>query len=182
MRDWPHSPVHRLSEAGTFMVTAGTYRKVALFNTSARLDFLCQTLFDLAEKYGWQLQAWAVFPNHYHFVAVSPPASGTLRRFIQHFHSVTAKRINADDATPRRQVWFEYWDTRLSFEKSYLARLRYVHQNAVHHGLVREATLYPWCSAGWFTRTANIAFQRTLGGFHGKGIKVPDDFHVEPLK
>ena len=27
MTDWPHAPVHRLDQAGTYMVTAGTYLK-----------------------------------------------------------------------------------------------------------------------------------------------------------
>jgi hypothetical protein len=27
MADWPHSPVHRLTEAGAYMVTCGTYLK-----------------------------------------------------------------------------------------------------------------------------------------------------------
>jgi hypothetical protein len=30
MRDWPHSPVHRLAEPGAYIVTAGTYRSEPL--------------------------------------------------------------------------------------------------------------------------------------------------------
>ena len=47
---WPHAPAHRLGEAGVYMVTAGTYRKIQHFNTPQRLDVLqrgllavCQT-------------------------------------------------------------------------------------------------------------------------------------------
>src|SRR6185295_13265442 len=40
-----------------------------------------------------------------------------------------------DNATGR-QVWYNFWDTKLTFENSYLARLNYVHQNPVKHGLV----------------------------------------------
>jgi putative transposase len=29
---------------------------------------------------------------------------------------------------------YNFWETKLTFEKSYLARLNYVHQNAVKHG------------------------------------------------
>jgi hypothetical protein len=39
-------------------------------------------------------------------------------------------------------------------EKSWLARLNYVHQNAVKHGLVPIAHQYPWCSAPWFETNA----------------------------
>jgi len=64
MSDWPHSPVHRVHEVGTYMVTAGTYLKRPLFRGPERLRYLCGMLLELAEKYKWQLQAWAgCFPT-----------------------------------------------------------------------------------------------------------------------
>jgi hypothetical protein len=39
-------------------------------------------------------------------------------------------------------VWFQSWDTQLTNEGSWLARLKYTHENAVHHGLVPQATHY----------------------------------------
>jgi len=51
-----------------------------------------------------------------------------------------------------------------------------VHENPVHHGLVRTATAYPWCSAGWFERTASRAFQSTVSSFKIDRVKVYDDF------
>jgi hypothetical protein len=33
------------------------------FQSSERLRLLCETLQRLAAKYGWNLQAWAVFSN-----------------------------------------------------------------------------------------------------------------------
>ena len=52
-------------------------------------------------------------------------------------------------------IWHNFWDTELTYEKSYLARLNYVHQNAVKHGLVARACQYRWCSAAWFERTVS---------------------------
>ena len=179
MRDWPHSPVHRLTEAGAYMVTAGTYHKEPFFRATERLELLCDALLGLAEGYGWQLQAWAVLANHYHFVALSPARAASLRSFIRHPHSVTAKEINRRDQAPTRKVWFEYWETRLTFQKSYLARLSYVHRNAVHHGLARVGSAYPWCSAGWFERRSEPAFYKTVMGFPSDRIKVPDDYTVD---
>ena len=144
------------------------------------MELLCNALLSTAEKHSWTLQAWAVFPNHYHFVVVSPADASSLRSLIQEFHSLTAREVNRLDQTPSRKVWFEYWESRITFEKSFLARLSYVHNNAVHHGLVRVAREYPWCSAGWFERTAERAFYRTVTSFTGKGMKVPDDYQVEP--
>ena len=179
MPDWPHSPMHRLTQAGAYMVTCGTYLKQHHFRGNKRLASLCEALLALAAKYGWNLQAWAVFSNHLHFVALSPSDSGSLRTFMNELHSQTSGAINREDGTPGRRVWYQFWDTHLTYQRSYFARLSYVHRNAVHHGLVKEPSLYPWCSAGWFERRASSAFHKTLMSFGIERLKVLDDFEVE---
>ncbi|HKS83770.1 MAG TPA: transposase [Candidatus Acidoferrales bacterium] len=142
MPDWPHSPAHHLDEAGSYMITAATYQKQPLFRSAKRLTYLCETLLYLAATENWKLEAWAVFPNHYHFIAVSPNSAQTLPKFISHLHTVTAKTINQEDETPGRRVWFQYWDFHLTYLRSYLARLNYVHTNAVRHGLAQRPEQY----------------------------------------
>ncbi len=65
---WPHAPRHCLSEQGTYMVTTGTYHKAHIFCDADRLTCLESSLLALAREYDWELEAWAVFSNHYHFV------------------------------------------------------------------------------------------------------------------
>lgn len=157
---WPHAPVHQLAESGTFFVTAATYLKEHHFRFRRRLDVLHRGLLKVTRDFGWQLEAWAVFSNHYHFVGHSPPNSddaSSLSQMLGVLHSKTAKWINRLDGEPARHVWHNFRETRLSFEKSYFARLNYVHQNAVKHGLTPVANQYPWCSAAWFERTASQA-------------------------
>ncbi len=126
-----------------------------------------------------RLQAWALFPNHHHFVAVLIDSS-SLSTFVRHFHSVTAAEMNRLDRMPGRKVWFQYWETHLTFEKSFFARLHYVHDNPVHHGIARLAANYPWCSAGWFQSNASAAFQKIVRSFLCDRIAIPDAFKVEP--
>jgi len=160
------------------MVTAGTYKKLPLFRGEDRLSRLTKLLLELAPRYEWNLQAWAVFPNHYHFIATSE-LPGSLRMFVQLLHSSSALGINKIDETPGKKVWFQYWDSHITFAKSYCARLNYVHQNAVHHGVARVAATYPWCSAAWFERRAEASFRKTVAGFRFDQVKVPDGFAVE---
>jgi REP-associated tyrosine transposase len=94
MADWPHSPMHRLTEAGAYMVTCGTYLKQNHFQSAERLSFLCDALLRLAAEHGWNLQAWAVFSNHYHFVGLASPQSRPLPRLIKKLHSETAMAAN----------------------------------------------------------------------------------------
>lgn len=76
-RDWPHAPPHRLAEAGVYFVTARTRDQRHLLAEDSMKDWLEATLLELAEEFGWSVEAWCVLSNHYHFVAHSPPG----RRF-----------------------------------------------------------------------------------------------------
>jgi putative transposase len=175
-KDWPHAPLHRLSPHGNYLVTSGTYRKVKLFDTPEKLSLLEDQLLSLARQYGWQLEAWAVLANHYHFVAYGTADAHSIRSFLRQLHADTARDLNQMDGVADRQVWHNFWDTRLTFEKSYLARLNYVHQNPVKHGLVRVANQYPWCSAAWFERTARRSIIKTIYSFKIDRLQIPDDF------
>ena len=174
--NWPHGPAHWLFEPGLYMVTAGTYMKRPHLNSSARLDYFLESLFADASEFGWDLRAWAVLANHYHLVAASPRRADTLRKFLGKLHMQTAKQLNAWDNTPERKAWFQYWDSHITFERSYLARLNYVHQNPVKHGVAEVAENYRWCSASWFVRIASPAFAKTVRSFKTDQVNIPDDF------
>ena len=88
-KDWPHAPVHRLGSHGAYMVTGATLRKEHLFSTDEKLGLLETHLLTLASKHHWQLEAWAVFVNHYHLVARSHPDASPLNEFLNPLHSDT---------------------------------------------------------------------------------------------
>jgi putative transposase len=90
------------------MVTGATLYKDHFFKTEQHLDLLETSLFDLATKYQWRLEAWAIFPNHYHFIAQSPYDPSTLRKLITHFHAHTARHLNSLENTPGRKIWYQY--------------------------------------------------------------------------
>jgi len=130
----------------------------------------------LAKEYEVALEAWAVFSNHYHFVGYTLGTTNRIREFVSHVHTETARVLNGLDGKPGRDVWYNFWDTKLTFETSYLARLNYVHQNAVRHNLATVANQYRWCSAAWFERTATPAQVKTIYGFKTDTVTVMDDF------
>jgi putative transposase len=176
MTSWPHAPVHWLFTPGRYMVTAATCEKQHFFDTATRRDALMGGLFTVAAEFAWQLHAWAIFANHYHFVAQSPENPESLTAMLAKLHANTARELNKVDSAPGRQVWFQFWDTHLTFERSYLARLNYTHHNPVKHRVVTNAQDYPWCSAAWFAEKATPAFQRTVGSFKTDRLTVTDDF------
>ena len=176
LKDWPHAPVHRLADNAVYFVTAGTLHKKHLFDTPEKRDLLERLLLSFAKRDGWQLEAWAVFANHYHIVARGNPDSRNLGEFLHDLHGVSAHDLNKLDGLQGRQVWFNFRDSKLTIQHSYLARLNYVHQNAVKHRLVPVAHQWPWCSAAWFEREASAAQVKAVYGFKIDRVKVEDDF------
>ncbi|MFN3409061.1 MAG: transposase [Limisphaerales bacterium] len=175
-KPWPHAPVHKLSGNGVYFVTGASLYKERLFHDAPRLDLLEFKLLTLANQYRWQIEAWAVFVNHYHLVARGNPDSVNLGKYLKHLHSDTARELNRLDGIPGRKVWHNFRETKLTFETSYLARLNYTHQNAVKHGLVPVANQYKWCSAAWFERVASPAMVQTIYSFKTDEVQVEDDY------
>ena len=180
---WPHAPSHCLADTGTFIVTAATYKKQHFFAGGERLQKLQDQLLDSLLRHGYQIEAWACFSNHYHFVARTPSDAMDARGLsgvLGGIHQQSALCVNRLENTPGRKVWHNFWETRLTFQKSYLARLRYVHENAVHHGLVHQATDYPWCSAAWFEQTAAPSLVRSIYSFRIDRLNVADEYAPAP--
>ncbi len=178
-RDWPHAPPHRLREAGVYFVTSRAAGGRHWLDTEARRDWFQNLLFCLAAEEGWRLEAWAVLSNHYHLVAHSPrsEAGGStgLSRLVRKLHSLATKELNRQDGTPgRSRLWQNFRDTQLTLQRGYLARLHYVHQNAVHHGLVAHGSQWKWCSAQAFKNSVTPAWLKTITRFKFDAIARED--------
>jgi putative transposase len=170
------TPPHYFLLNAMYMVTGAIANKQNLLLENSRKEFLLQTLFERAGLLGWELQAWAVLHNHYHCIAQSPNDASTLTKLIRQFHSLTAIEFNKLDGTSGRQVWQNYWDTCLTYEKSYLARLHYVHMNPVKHGLVDNPMEYPFCSYRWFVEEGDDELKEMVFDQKIDKVNIIDDF------
>ena len=157
------------------MITASTHEKLPLFKGDHRLALLQDCIFRHCDSLGWKLQAWAIFPNHYHLITFTPE-DPNLKALIKRIHGSSANELNRLDKCTGRKVWYRYWDTQLTYEKSYLARLAYVHQNPVRHGVTNRAENYPYCSMTWFLTNGDEAFRSTVLSFKTDTVNVNDDF------
>ncbi len=158
------------------MVTAATLNKAPYFKENLELDLLHDLLLELAEHYKWRLEAWAVFANHYHFIAHSQVDPTSLGKLIAHLHASSARKLNNLHQIAGRKVWYQYWDSQITFQKSYLARLNYVIKNPERHKIVTNASQYKWCSASWFENNTSKAHYETVMGLNSDSINIRDDF------
>lgn len=162
------------------MVTSATYKHEPIFRGKARLEVLQKSLLSTLVRDGFEALAWAVFPNHYHVVMSNSKGERSISRTIQSVHKFTARQVNDLDQTSGRQVWHNYFDKQLTFERSFMVRLHYVHYNPVRHGLVSDAAKYPFCSAFWFEREAPKSYVETVRSFKDDSIAEKDEYVVEP--
>jgi putative transposase len=177
-RDWPHAPPHRLGQCGVYFVTARTFESRPLLQDDSMKDWFQETLFTVADEFGWTLEAWAILSNHYHLVGHSPKGpdgAESLRAMIRKLHSLTTRELNRRDHQPgRTRLWQNFRETCLTHQRSYLARLHYVHQNAVHHRLVAVGSDWKWCSAALFKKAVTPAWLRTITSFRYDEIAAKD--------
>lgn len=178
--EWPKTPSRKLHEKGTYAVTGETAKKAYLFNTPEKLDLVQEILLKLAEEFKWQLEAWSLFSNHYHFL-VSSRTPDNLDAFIEGFHAKTAEILNALDSTDSRKVWSQYSVNRIIMQASHYAFLNFIHHNSVKHGLVTHATAYRWCSAEWFESVNDPEYVKKIKSFGSKSfginnLTIVDDF------
>ena len=82
-------------------------------------------------------------PEHVHLL-VSEPESGTLAQAMQSLKQGVARRLALRAADP---FWQErYYDFNVWSERKFVEKLRYIHRNPVHRGLVAQPEDWPWSS------------------------------------
>jgi putative transposase len=171
-----HTPPHYFVPNAMYMVTGSVLHKQHLLFENSHKEFFLKTLFEKVNLLGWNLEAWAVLHNHYHFISQAPEYPTTLTKLIQQVHSITAIQFDRWDNAPGRQVWQNYWDTCITYEKAYLARMHYIHMNPVKHGLVEDAMLYPYCSYKWFVEQGGDDLKEQVFTQPIDKVNVFDDF------
>jgi hypothetical protein len=97
------------------MVAACTLYKQHIFDSPAKLELLQDMLFEAAQVYERELYTWALFSNNTRFITRSLEDGASLKRLIQHLHSQSARLVNQIDGSPGRRVWFQHWDTCLTY-------------------------------------------------------------------
>ena len=173
----PHlnSPPHWFVSDAIYMVTGATLYKKPFLDSDAKRANFCETLLERANSLGWSIDAWAVMPEHYHFVARGPENAFSLKTLIQGVHSINAKFVNRIAETPGQRVWYNYWDTCIKSETSYYARMLYAMMNPVKHRLVQNPEDYQFSSYKYFLENSEPEFQKTIFSC-ADDAQVSDDY------
>lgn len=139
----------RVSEMGrTYLITTVTLEREPIFADfhlarSAILELRRCDALDLSRTL-----AFVLMPDHLHWLVEL--RDGSLCDLVQRFKSVSAKNINAMDASPGRRRWQAgFHDHALRDEDDLPAMARYVVANPLRAGIVRTVRDYPHWDAVW---------------------------------
>ena len=127
-------------------VTQRGNRRMQTFFSADDYRAYIALLAEWCKKYGVEIWAYCLMPNHVHLIAV-PQSENALRLGIGEAHRRYSRMINF------RENWRGHlWQGRFAsfpMEESYLlAAARYVEMNPVAAGLAENASAWPWSSAG----------------------------------
>jgi len=133
VRGYPHHVTQR-----------GNYRQVIFENDDDFRQYL-KWLKTYSRKYGLDIWAYCLMDNHVHFICV-PKHEDTLARTFNTLHMRYAQYINR-----RRNASGHLWQGRfystILDEAHVYAAVRYVENNPVRTGMVKNAADYRWSSA-----------------------------------
>jgi putative transposase len=176
-KTFPHNPPHLYVAGAIYMITAATYNKTDYLRADDRKRQVIQSLLFATNREGWQIIACVAMSNHYHAVLrASQTSARRLSALINSVHRFTASQRNRDDGTAGRQVWWNYWDTCLTSEGAYFARINCVHWNPVKHQVLARPEMYEFSTYRLWQERWQPELQRIERDYPFDRVTVQDEF------
>lgn len=155
----------------TYLITRRcTQRQYLLRPDDTTTQLFLYTIGDAATRYGIELIAWHASSNHYHAVVHDPV--GNLPLFLERFHKLSARALNA-----RWKRWENLWSAeapcavRLIEDADVIDKVVYTLANPVMDDLVEHVFDWPGANSLRFTRAEphTIVVNRPIGFFRKDG-------------
>jgi putative transposase len=175
-KTYKHNPPHLFRPNAKYFITAAVYKKQHLFEDDDVKHCVLEVMFESFTRQCWKIEEWVLLDNHYHLMADAPENATTLSRVINNFHRFSALRMKKiNQAITVDRIWYNYYDTCITFEKSYYARLNYIWNNPVKHGYVERPE--DWKFGSYYFKTdKNDEVRKIMKKYPCDRIRVEDDF------
>ncbi len=176
-KTYPHNPPHLFRPNAKYFITGSTYEKKHHLRSDDAKKKVEHYMFSSFEHYGWQIEDWVLLNNHYHIMVDAPSDAVTLSHVIKNFHRFSAIWLlkNSSPRIDSTKTWYNYWDTCITFENAYFARLHYIWVNPVKHRYVADPAEWPWGS--FPERLTDEDYVTRIRAEHPcNSVKVRDDF------
>ncbi len=139
--------------------------RMTIFEKDADYEAFEQILEQAVERYGTDLLAWCLMPNHWHLV-VKPHEDGELSRFVGWLSLTHTQRwhVHYNHAGSGHVYQGRFKSFPVQEEDYFLTVCRYVERNALRANLVRRAEAWRWSSL-WRWHHGNADQQRMLASW-----------------
>ncbi|MEA3295594.1 MAG: transposase [Patescibacteria group bacterium] len=147
-KKYEHNPPHLFKAKAKYFITARTYKKKRFFKQDNAKARLLESIYKGFNNNGWEIEDWVILDNHYHLMVNSLDNSTNLGEIIKNIHKFSALWIkkNVKFAKNYKKIWFNYWDTCISYKNSYFTRINYIWNNPVKHNYCKYAENYKYGS------------------------------------
>ena len=154
-KTYSNNPPHLFRNDSKYFITASTLNRIKHYDSDKAKYFLTDSIFQAFTKFNWIIEDWVVLDNHYHLIAEANNNPETLSNIIKEIHKFTAIWIkkNNQQARQAEKIWYNYWDTCITYEKSYLTRINYIWNNPVKHGYIENPE--DWKFGSYYYRFRN---------------------------
>jgi putative transposase len=160
----------RYQQTGEFhSLTFSCYRRRPYLSTTAAMDLFEDALERTRLRYLFVVAGYVVMPEHVHLL-VNEPHRVPLSKAVQ------ALKLSVSMRSRERPFWqAHYYDFNVSTHEKFVEKLRYIHRNPVHRGLVLKPEDWKWSSYGHYQtgirRTVEIESERTA---RERGWQLPE--------
>lgn len=139
----------RLQAPGTFhhLIARGNERRDVFRDAADRQDYL-ERIALYRKRFGFRVYAYCLMPNHVHLAVEQGPAS--LSVFMHALQSSYTQYFNRRHGRVGHLFQGRYKSFLVDCDRYFLALVRYIHENPVKAGIVRDARLYQWSSDRFF--------------------------------
>ena len=177
-KTYKHNPPHLFSPSSKYFITGAIYQKRMLLQSDEAKQRLIQSLQQGFNSKGWKLEDWVAMHNHYHLMAESPENVGSLPGIMRDIHKFSAMwmRKNVPAAAGLEKIWWNYWDTCITYERSYFTRLNYLWYNPQKHGMIENAEAWEFGSLYHRIQEEDQYIKTLREGYPFDSVKVRDDF------
>ncbi len=155
---------------GCVFLTGASHRRLPLFRDPKLCEIFVDNLRFYRRKYGYDVLAFALLPDHYHLL-LAVPEQVDLTAFLRDFKSQVGRQIVDSLKNGRKRKLLERlaiggvsrrkdaryralqpdnYVERVFSERFLRQKIDYIHLNPVREGLVARASDYRYSSAWWY--------------------------------
>jgi len=131
-------------------ITCVTHRRWQFFVNPQNIDLFWSTFEAVKAIYPFDMLAYVILPDHFHWLIQPPPNQPNFSRIIHSFkRNFTLNYKHERQITEPVKIWqSRFWDHIIRDEEDFHQHLDYIHWNPVKHSLVNSPTLWRHSSIG----------------------------------